>query len=148
MLGGENMRFRSVIFILFVFAQLFKCHKNGNIRKPGLSNCKKMSSVDYIMNALEHSKVRLPFFDTLCICMFGTNILMFSGSGFCSSRQILLVVMLFHVAKDPMLFLFFKSTLLYHFMQLLQITTISLETKKRNTCVFYKNSFAVNQFKF
>ena len=26
-----------------------------------------MISVDYIMNALEHSKVRLPFFDTPCI---------------------------------------------------------------------------------
>ena len=59
-------------------------------------------------------------------------ILMFSGSGFCSSRQILLIVMLFHVAKDPMLFLFFKSTLLYHFMQLLQITTIQYLRKQKN----------------
>ena len=30
--------------------------------KPGLSDCERRISVDYIMNALEHSKVRLPFF--------------------------------------------------------------------------------------
>ena len=63
MLRGENMRFRPV------FAQFFfKRHKNGNIPKlkAWSSECKRMISVDYIMNALEHSKVRLPFFDTHC----------------------------------------------------------------------------------
>ena len=29
--------------------------------KPGLSDCERIISVDYIMNALKHSKVRLPF---------------------------------------------------------------------------------------
>ena len=54
------MQFRSAIF---VFTQsFFKFHKNG-----GLSDCERMISVDYIMNALEHSKVRLAFFDTPCI---------------------------------------------------------------------------------
>ena len=31
-------------------------------QKPDLSDCERMISVDYIMNALEHSKVWLPFF--------------------------------------------------------------------------------------
>ena len=35
--------------------------------KPGLSRCKRMISVDYIMNALKHPKVRLPFIYTPCI---------------------------------------------------------------------------------
>ena len=39
----------------------FKFHKNGDIRKLK-ADCERMISVNYIMNALEHSKVRLPFF--------------------------------------------------------------------------------------
>ena len=35
--------------------------------KLGPSDCERMISVDYIMNALQHSKVRLPFFYTPCI---------------------------------------------------------------------------------
>ena len=51
----------STIFVWLVFAQSFlKFHKSGDIRK--LKACERMISVDYIMNALEHSKVRLPFF--------------------------------------------------------------------------------------
>ena len=30
--------------------------------KPVLSDCERMVAVDYIMNTLEHSKIRLPFF--------------------------------------------------------------------------------------
>ena len=67
MLRGENMRFQPAIFIWFVFTQsFFKFHKNGDNRKlilkPGISDCKRIISIDYTMNALEHTKVRLPFF--------------------------------------------------------------------------------------
>ena len=64
MLRCGNIRFRPAIFILFVFAQFFfKFHKNGDIRKlKDWSFCERMISVDYIMNVLKHSKVRLPFF--------------------------------------------------------------------------------------
>ena len=43
--------------------------------KPGLSHCERIISGDYIMNALKHSKVRLPFFYTPCIAVRYTKIL-------------------------------------------------------------------------
>ena len=36
-------------------------------QKPGIYDCERIISVDYIMNAPEPSKVRLPFFETPCI---------------------------------------------------------------------------------
>ena len=59
--------------ISFLFAQF-----SSNFTKmvtienynPGLSDRERMISVGYIMNALEHSKVPLPFFDTPCIREF------------------------------------------------------------------------------
>ena len=64
MLRGEIMRFRPAIFIRFVFTQsFFKFHKNSDNQKlKGISKCERIISVDYTMNALEHTKVRLPFF--------------------------------------------------------------------------------------
>ena len=43
------------------FTYLIFCHI-----WPGIA-CERMIFVDYIMNALEHCKVRLPFFYTPCI---------------------------------------------------------------------------------
>ena len=48
-----EMRFRPEILIKFVFAQSFlKFLRNGDIRL-GLSDCERMISVDYILNALD-----------------------------------------------------------------------------------------------
>ena len=67
MLRGGNMRFRPAIFIWFVFAQsFFKFHKNDDNRKLKAWSF-RLRKNDCIMNALEHCKVRLPFFDTPCI---------------------------------------------------------------------------------
>ena len=65
MLRGENMRFRPAIFIWFVFAQsFFKFHKNDDNQKlkAWSIHLRKNISVDCIIIALEHCKVRLPFF--------------------------------------------------------------------------------------
>ena len=65
------MRFRPAIFILFVFAQsFFKFHKKDDNRKLKAWSIRLRKNdfcIDCIMNALEHCKVRLPFFDTPCI---------------------------------------------------------------------------------
>ena len=61
------MRFRPAIFIRF---DSYLLNLSSNFRKmmtfesfvPCLSDCETMISVDYIMNALKHCKVRLPFF--------------------------------------------------------------------------------------
>ena len=62
MLRGGNMRFRPATCIWFVFTESFTKMVTFERYKPGLSDCERMISVDHIMNALEHSKVRLPFF--------------------------------------------------------------------------------------
>ena len=72
------MRFRTVIFIRFILALFFyKFHKNSENQKlKAWSKRKgKMISAYQNMNAIMHSKVRLPFFDTPCILIKGKCVL-------------------------------------------------------------------------
>ena len=41
--------------------------------KPGISDCETIISVDYIMNALEHTKFRLLFFYTPCRLLLASD---------------------------------------------------------------------------
>ena len=57
-ISAGNFYFIRICSILQISQKMvtFECYK------PGLSDCERMISVDYIINALEHFKVRLPFF--------------------------------------------------------------------------------------
>ena len=68
MLRGENICDFDRLFLFDSSAQFFfKFHKISDSPKPVLSYCKRMIFVDYIMNALKHSKVRLPFLYALYV---------------------------------------------------------------------------------
>ena len=63
------MRLRPAIFDSYLLNLSSNFTKIGTFEnyKPGLSDCERMISGHYIINALKHSKVRLPFFYTPCI---------------------------------------------------------------------------------